>query len=134
MLALCDTTNRLFVIAPLLLCSVDERIDITMTKLSELGVSGSVLRHAAANTVDEMLAALGSSAGTKCKNLFLNAKKEKAPGDSRMWLVVAGVCVCVFVLVPGCTPLVSLLTCLTRIFAAHDSDTNLTALATKLGK
>jgi Ala-tRNA(Pro) deacylase len=27
--------------------------------------------------------------GLPCKNLFLKAKKERAPGDSRLWLVVA---------------------------------------------
>lgn len=51
------------------------------------------------------MAAIGSLPGVKCKNLFIKAKKEKGPGDSRMWLVVA----------------------------AHNSDVNLNDLATKLG-
>jgi Ala-tRNA(Pro) deacylase len=83
----------------------EERIALTHGKLGELGIPHSTVRHAAAKTVEDMLAAIGSLPGTKCKNLFIKAKKEKAPGDSRMWLVVA----------------------------AHDSDTNLTKLAVKLG-
>jgi Ala-tRNA(Pro) deacylase len=83
----------------------EERIALTHGRLGELGIPHTTVRHAAAKTVEDMLAAIGSLPGTKCKNLFIKAKKEKAPGDSRMWLVVA----------------------------AHDSDTNLTKLAVKLG-
>lgn len=85
--------------------SVDDRVALTAAKLGELGITYTEHRHAAAMTVDDMLRALGGLPGTKCKNLFVKAKKEKAAGDSRMWLVIA----------------------------AHDSDTNLVALATKLG-
>jgi hypothetical protein len=85
--------------------SVEDRIALTLNKLSTLAITPEVHRHAVTNTIEELLAALGSATGTKCKNLFIKAKKEKAPGDSRMWLVIA----------------------------AHDSDTNLNALATKLG-
>jgi hypothetical protein len=52
---------------------------------------GPVHEHAPAPNVPELLAALAASGvtGTPCKNLFLKAKKERAPGDSRLWLVVA---------------------------------------------
>lgn len=78
---------------------------MTSAKLNELSIAHEVVRHAPAVKVEDMLAAIGSLPGTKAKNLFLKAKKEKAPGDSRLWLVVA----------------------------AHDSDVSLTGLATKLG-
>jgi Ala-tRNA(Pro) deacylase len=52
---------------------------------------GALHRHAAAPRVPELEAALAGVAGVRCKNLFLKAKKERAPGDSRLWLVVADV-------------------------------------------
>jgi Ala-tRNA(Pro) deacylase len=71
-------------------------------------VPGAVHSPAAqqpAATVEALLAALEGVAGTRVKNLFIKAKKEKAPGDSKLWLVCA----------------------------AHDTDTNLVKLAAKLG-
>lgn len=77
-----------------------------MTKrLEELKIAHVVHRHAAALTVETMMAAIGALPGLKAKNLFIKAKKERAPGDSKLWLVVA----------------------------AHDSETPLVDLATKLG-
>jgi len=87
---------------------VDVRIAATEARLTALGIAFTTHRHAAANTVEELLAAVAPFAAvgsTACKNLFIKAKKEKAAGDSRLWLVVA----------------------------AHDADTNLTKLAAKLG-
>lgn len=84
---------------------MDERIALTEEKLRSLSISHTTFKHAAADTVDAMLVALKDAPGTKCKNLFVKAKKEKAAGDSRMWLVVA----------------------------AHDTKVDLVALATKLG-
>lgn len=83
----------------------EERISRTLGQLDAAGVAYALHRHAAAKTVEELLAAIGTLPGLKAKNLFVKAKKEKAAGDSRMWLVVA----------------------------ATDSDTNLVKLATKLG-
>lgn len=71
--------------------SAEELIAITHARLDSLGFAGkySTHSHAPANTVQEMLAALSDKDGNKAKNLFVKAKKEKAAGDSRMWLVVA---------------------------------------------
>jgi Ala-tRNA(Pro) deacylase len=88
--------------------SVDERIAIATAKLDALGISYKLIRHAAAGNVDELHAALdsaGCGASGRAKNLFVRAKKEKAAGDSRNWLVVA----------------------------LHDTKVDLVQLATKLG-
>ena len=72
----------------------EERIAATLAYLSAEGVPvGACHRHAAAPTVPELEAALtaGGIAGVRCKNLFLKAKKERAPGDSKLWLVLADV-------------------------------------------
>lgn len=87
------------------LCSSEARAALTHARLDELGVAYTTTRHAAAVKLEDLMAALSGLPGTPCKNLFIKAKKEKAPGDSRMWLVVA----------------------------AHDTKVDLVALATKLG-
>lgn len=70
--------------------SSDARIAAGEATLSKAGVPYSLLKHAPAMTVDELLAALGpENASGACKNLLVKAKKEKAAGDSRVWLVVA---------------------------------------------
>lgn len=84
----------------------DEKIAIAEKKLASLDIAFRTVRHAAANNMEELFAALAAeTTGTRCKNLFIKAKKAKDENDSRMWLVVA----------------------------AADTNTNLTALATKLG-
>ena len=71
--------------------SPEDRIAATHARLEALGVAYTTTRHAAANNVEELLAALAivGPAGTRCKNLYVKAKKEKAANDSRTWLVVA---------------------------------------------
>ena len=68
------------------------RMAAALAACGAAGVSvGPVHEHAPAPNVPDLLAALAASGvtGTPCKNLFLKAKKERAPGDSRLWLVVA---------------------------------------------
>lgn len=84
---------------------MDAKIAAVEGKLTALGIAHKTERHAAAATVDDMLVALAALAGTKCKNLFIKAKKERDPTDTRMWLVIA----------------------------AANADTNLNSLAAKLG-
>jgi Ala-tRNA(Pro) deacylase len=67
-----------------------ERIAIAEESLRAAGVAGFTTHpHAAAATVDALLAALEGIAGARCKNLVVKAKKERAVGDSKLWLVVA---------------------------------------------
>lgn len=68
---------------------VAERIAMTEAKLKEIGVAFTTHQHAPCPDVGTMLTALEGIAGGRCKNLVLKAKKEKAPGDSMIWLVVA---------------------------------------------
>jgi Ala-tRNA(Pro) deacylase len=68
----------------------EERIAAALAAAAGAGVAlGALHRHAAAFKVPELEAALAGVRGVRCKNLFLKAKKERAPGDSRLWLVVA---------------------------------------------
>jgi Ala-tRNA(Pro) deacylase len=68
----------------------EERIAATLAALAAAGIAlGPLHRHAPAPKVPELEAALAGVPGVRCKNLFLRAKKERAPGDSRLWLVVA---------------------------------------------
>jgi Ala-tRNA(Pro) deacylase len=68
----------------------DARTARTLSALSDLGVAhGAVHAHAPAMTAADLAAALSGVTGARIKNLFLRAKKERAPGDSRLWLVVA---------------------------------------------
>jgi hypothetical protein len=57
---------------------VDERIALVTARLAALGIGGdtaaSMRRHAAAETVDALLAALGDAPGLRAKNLFVKAK------------------------------------------------------------
>jgi len=69
-----------------------ERMQAALAACSAAGIStGACHQHAPAPNVPELLSALAAAAvtGLPCKNLFLKAKKERAPGDSRLWLVVA---------------------------------------------
>jgi hypothetical protein len=85
---------------------VDDRIARSLRSLETAGITGvPLVRHAPAENVDALLAALDGKDGVKAKNLFVKAKKEKAPGDSRTWLVLA----------------------------AYDTKVDLVALASKLG-
>ena len=68
----------------------EARMASTLAALAAAGIAlGATHRHAAAFKVPELEAALAGVPGTRCKNLFLKAKKERAPGDSKLWLVVA---------------------------------------------
>lgn len=67
-----------------------ERIAIAEESLRAAGVVDFTTHpHAAAATVDALVAALEGIAGARCKNLVVKAKKERAVGDSKLWLVVA---------------------------------------------
>ena len=61
---------------------VEERIALATATMTSFGVTDAPLvRHAAAENVEALLAALDGKAGLKAKNLFVKAKKEKGPGD-----------------------------------------------------
>ena len=89
--------------------AADERIAEGENFLKNHDIPYTLVRHAAATTVEDLLLALpyASHPGGRCKNLFVKAKKERPnmPNDSKLWLVIALV----------------------------DSKVDLKALATKLG-
>jgi Ala-tRNA(Pro) deacylase len=89
--------------------SADERIAEGEAFLTKHSIPYTLVRHAPATTVEDLLLALPSVThpGGRCKNLFVKAKKERPnmPNDSKLWLVIALV----------------------------DSKVDLKALATKLG-
>lgn len=70
--------------------SADERIAIGIELLKKHSVNHTTVhRHEPALTAESLLTSLANVTGGKCKNLLVKAKKEKAPGDSRVWLVIA---------------------------------------------
>lgn len=66
-----------------------DRIALSHVKLEEWGIKYETVSHAPVPDVPSMQAALAGRAGTLAKNLFVKAKKEKAPDDSRWWLIIA---------------------------------------------
>lgn len=71
----------------------DERIAEGEAFLKTHAIPYTLVRHAAATTVEDLLLALpyATHPGGRCKNLFVKAKKERPnmPNDSKLWLVIA---------------------------------------------